>query len=96
MNTFNIFLSFCMPLTAVDSSAEKHQVARRSTFVSIVLNAVLMSFQITIGVIAHSQALVADGVHSLADLVSDFIVLLANRDSVAKPDADHTYGHSRY
>lgn len=96
MNTFNIFLSFCMPLTAVDSSAEKHQVARRSTFVSIVLNAVLMSFQITIGVIAHSQALVADGVHSLADLVSDFIVLLANRHSGAKPDADHNYGHSRY
>ncbi|MGF6753041.1 cation diffusion facilitator family transporter [Paraburkholderia sp. GAS42] len=85
-----------MSLAAVDPSAEKHQVARRSTFVSIVLNAVLMSLQIVIGVIAHSQALVADGVHSLADLVSDFVVLLANRHSGAKPDADHNYGHSRY
>jgi cation diffusion facilitator family transporter len=35
-------------------------------------------------------------VHSLSDLVSDFVVLLANRHSGAKPDADHNYGHSRY
>lgn len=77
-------------------SIEKHDVARKSTFVSIALNTVLMALQIVIGVIAHSQALVADGVHSLADLVSDFVVLIANRHSGAQPDADHNYGHSRY
>src|SRR5258706_5838270 len=85
-----------MSFAAADPSAEKHRVALRSTFVSIVLNAVLMTLQIAIGVFAHSQALVADGVHSLADLISDFVVLLANRHSGAKPDADHNYGHSRY
>ena len=82
--------------TAAAQSAEKHRVARKSTFVSICLNAVLMTLQIVIGMFAHSQALVADGVHSLADLVSDFVVLVANRHSGAKPDADHNYGHSRY
>ncbi|MBB5441819.1 cation diffusion facilitator family transporter [Paraburkholderia sp. WSM4177] len=55
-----------------------------------------MTLQIAIGTIAHSQALVADGIHSLADLISDFVVLIANRHSGAKPDADHNYGHSRY
>jgi cation diffusion facilitator family transporter len=85
-----------MTATLAAQSAEKHQVARKSTFVSIVLNMVLMALQIVIGVIAHSQALVADGVHSLADLVSDFVVLVANRHSGAEPDADHNYGHSRY
>jgi cation diffusion facilitator family transporter len=75
---------------------EKHRVARKSTFVSIVLNIVLMTAQIAIGVFAHSQALIADGVHSLADLISDFVVLIANRHSAAEPDADHNYGHSRY
>ncbi|MDR7006665.1 cation diffusion facilitator family transporter [Paraburkholderia strydomiana] len=55
-----------------------------------------MALQIAIGVFAHSQALVADGIHSLADLISDFVVLFANRHSGAKPDADHNYGHSRY
>ncbi|TCG02064.1 cation-efflux pump [Paraburkholderia strydomiana] len=84
-----------MPSAAVES-AEKHRVARKSTFVSIALNALLMALQIAIGVFAHSQALVADGIHSLADLISDFVVLFANRHSGAKPDADHNYGHSRY
>lgn len=85
-----------MPPTLASQSSEKHQVARKTTFVSIALNTVLMALQIVIGVVAHSQALVADGVHSLADLVSDFVVLIANRHSGAKPDADHNYGHSRY
>lgn len=85
-----------MSPTLAAQSEEKHQVARKTTFVSIALNTVLMTLQIVIGVVAHSQALVADGVHSLADLVSDFVVLLANRHSGAKPDADHNYGHSRY
>ncbi|MGV2293350.1 cation diffusion facilitator family transporter [Trinickia sp. YCB016] len=77
-------------------TTEKQVVARKTTFVSIVVNVVLATLQIFIGFIAHSQALIADGVHSLADLVSDFIVLIANKASGAKPDADHNYGHNRY
>src|SRR3984885_238377 len=82
--------------TLAAQSAEKHLVARKSTFVSIALNTALMTLQIVVGMFAHSQALVADGIHSLADLISDFVVLIANRHSGAKPDADHNYGHSRY
>jgi cation diffusion facilitator family transporter len=85
-----------MPSNQAVQTTEKQRVARKSTCVSIALNMLLMSMQIVVGVIAHSQALVADGVHSLADLVSDFVVLLANRHSGAEPDADHNYGHSRY
>jgi cation diffusion facilitator family transporter len=85
-----------MSPTLATQPTKKHDVARKTTFVSIALNTVLMTLQIVIGMVAHSQALVADGVHSLADLVSDFVVLLANRHSGAKPDADHNYGHSRY
>ena len=53
-------------------------------------------WQLVVGVFAHSQALIADGIHSLADIVSDFIVLIANRHAGAAPDVDHNYGHSRY
>lgn len=76
--------------------SEKQFVAKKTTWISIVLNTVLMGAQIAVGLFAHSQALVADGVHSLADLFSDFIVLAANRHSHAEPDQDHNYGHSRY
>lgn len=74
----------------------KQAVARKTTYASVALNLLLMTLQIAIGLVAHSQALVADGVHSLADLISDFIVLVANRASAEKPDADHNYGHGRY
>jgi cation diffusion facilitator family transporter len=85
-----------MSSTTAVSSSEKQRVARKTTFVSVGLNSVLVVLQIAVGVFAHSQALIADGIHSLSDLVSDFVVLLANRHSGAKPDADHNYGHSRY
>ncbi len=82
--------------TSAAPLSDKQQVARKTTFVSVGLNSVLVVLQIVVGVMAHSQALIADGVHSLSDLVSDFVVLIANRHSGAKPDADHNYGHSRY
>ncbi|WP_310632873.1 cation diffusion facilitator family transporter [Paraburkholderia sp.] len=85
-----------MASSVAETFSDKQRVARKTTLVSVALNAVLVVLQIIVGVIAHSQALIADGVHSLSDLVSDFVVLIANRHSGAKPDADHNYGHSRY
>jgi cation diffusion facilitator family transporter len=51
---------------------------------------------VIVGVIAQSQALIADGIHSLSDLIADFVVLLANRHSRKEADDDHHYGHHRY
>lgn len=75
---------------------ERQRVAERSTLVSVVLNLLLSLVQIVTGVLAHSQALIADGIHSLSDLVSDMVVLLANRHSHKDADDDHQYGHYRY
>jgi cation diffusion facilitator family transporter len=77
-------------------TAEKQEVARRTTWRSIAVNSVLTTAQLVVGFLAHSQALIADGVHSLADIVSDFIVLIANEHAGAAPDVDHNYGHNRY
>lgn len=70
--------------------------AKRSTWVSVVVNVVLSALQITIGVFAKSQALIADGIHSLSDLVSDFVVLLAGHHASKDADEDHPYGHQRF
>lgn len=75
--------------------AERNRVASRSTWVSVVVNVVLTAVQIVVGVLSKSQALVADGLHSLSDLISDFVVLFANRHSQKDPDAEHPYGHHR-
>jgi len=75
--------------------AERARAASRSTWVSVVVNVILSSAQIAVGVVSKSQALIADGIHSLSDLVADFVVLLANRHSQKDADADHPYGHQR-
>lgn len=76
--------------------AERAAAASRSTWVSVFVNLVLTSVQIAAGVLTKSQGLIADGIHSLSDLVADGVVLLANHHSQKDADADHHYGHHRY
>lgn len=78
------------------SARERADAASRSTWVSVVVNLVLTAAQISVGILAKSQGLVADGLHSLSDLVADFIVLLASRQSRKDADEDHPYGHQRF
>lgn len=78
------------------TAAQRAAAASRSTWVSAVVNVVLSTLQIVVGVLAKSQGLIADGVHSLSDLLSDFVVLLAARQSRKAADADHPYGHQRF
>lgn len=78
------------------SPAEAQAAGARSTWVSVWVNALLTIGQISAGVFSHSQGLIADGIHSLSDLMSDFVVLLAAHQSAKKADADHHYGHHRY
>ena len=75
---------------------ERSQAASRSTWVSVFVNVLLSAVQIIVGFISHSQGLIADGIHSLSDLLSDFVVLLARREAVKEADDDHPYGHQRY
>ncbi len=76
--------------------AERAAAARRSTWVSVGVNLGLSSVQVAVGLLARSQGLIADGIHSLSDLVADFIVLLASHHGAKDADADHPYGHQRF
>ncbi len=78
------------------TSADRRAAAARSTWISVWVNILLTMTQIGVGIAAKSQALVADGIHSLSDLVADFVVLLANRHSQKDADEDHPYGHQRF
>ena len=78
------------------SVAERTAAASRSTWVSVLVNIVLSVMQIGAGVMTKSQGLIADGVHSLSDLISDFVVLFAGHHSKKDADDDHPYGHHRF
>lgn len=77
-------------------ASERQAAALRSTLVSVLLNTLLSIAQFVIGILGNSAALVADAVHSMSDLLSDFIVLLANKHSAKAPDDKHPYGHHRF
>jgi cation diffusion facilitator family transporter len=76
--------------------AQRSAAASRSTWVSVAVNLVLTIAQVSAGIMAKSQGLIADGIHTLSDLVADFVVLFANHHSQKDADADHPYGHQRF
>lgn len=75
---------------------QRSQVARKSALISVVVNLFLSTRQIIAGLFSRSQGLIADGIHSLSDLIADFVVLIANKKSRKPSDSDHHYGHWRY
>jgi cation diffusion facilitator family transporter len=69
---------------------------RRVAVVSALVNLLLSLVQVVVGLIANSAALVADGIHSASDLLSDILVWFASRHASMAPDEDHPYGHGRF
>jgi cation diffusion facilitator family transporter len=78
------------------SVSARATAAARSTWLSVATNTLLAACQVAVGIASRSQGLVADGIHSLSDLVSDFIVLFASHHSKKAADQDHPYGHQRF
>ena len=68
----------------------------RATWVGLLVNVGLSILKIAAGTIGHSRAVVADGLHSLSDLVSDFAVLVGVRVWSKPADGCHPYGHQRF
>ena len=65
------------------------------TYFGMVVNVCLSLGKVVVGLVFHSLALFADGLHSLSDLITDFAVLLGAHLGAKEPDKDHPYGHGR-
>lgn len=73
----------------------RYKLARNVTLIGAMFNAILAFFKMLVGYIGHSGALFADGVHSLSDLLTDFLVIVAAKLGGKDADEDHPYGHRR-
>ena len=73
----------------------RYNEIRRVTVVGACINALLSALKLAFGYLAHSQALIADGLHSLSDLASDFLLLFAAKHATRDADEAHPYGHGR-
>lgn len=69
---------------------------RHVTYVGFWINAALVVLKLFFGYWGHSDALVADGYHSLSDFLTDFMVLYFIGISFKKADKDHPYGHGKF
>jgi cation diffusion facilitator family transporter len=73
----------------------RKQAMYQTSLVGALVNSVLSAGKIVFGYWGQSSALIADGVHSLADLITDLMVWFAARFSTQPADKDHPYGHGR-
>jgi cation diffusion facilitator family transporter len=72
------------------------KIAKKVTWIGFFTNLVLTAFKISAGVIGKSTAMLADGIHSLSDFITDLIVLMFINISGKERDSDHQYGHGKY
>ncbi len=75
---------------------QRSNASQRVTIIGTVVDFLLAIFKIIVGILGNSGALIADGIHSFSDLLSDGMILYANKHSAEVADAEHPYGHERF
>ncbi len=79
----------------LDFQGQGQRRGRLAAWISLIANIVLMIGKGAIGIWGGSRALVADAIHSAADLVGSIAVMIGLRVAQRPPDADHPYGHGK-
>jgi cation diffusion facilitator family transporter len=81
--------------TKIYHGNSERKAIRRITWIGLLCNVALSTIKSVTGLLAGSQALVADGIHSLSDITTDIAILLGERFWLAPADKNHPYGHRR-
>ena len=76
-------------------SDPKISMVTHAGWVGLVCNLFLAVFKGAAGIIGHSQAVLADALHSVSDIVTDIAVIFGARLWSAPADEDHPHGHGR-
>lgn len=79
-----------------DIQQQQTRAAHKVTLIGAALDGVLGIAKIIVGWISNSHALIADGIHSLSDLLTDALVIVVTHYGRQEPDEDHPYGHARF
>ncbi|MGN1276553.1 MAG: cation diffusion facilitator family transporter [Floccifex sp.] len=74
---------------------EFQKTANKVSFVSIIANVVLSVIKLFAGIIAHSNAMISDAIHSASDVFSTIVVIIGVHLASRQPDKEHPYGHER-
>lgn len=82
--------------TAILSDEQRARAAQRCTWVGFACNGVLSVLKILAGIIGHSGAMIADGVHSISDFLTDIVVIVFVGVSARGVNKVYRYGHGKF
>lgn len=74
---------------------EFQRVANRVSVITIIGNVLLSVLKLIAGIVANSNAMISDAIHSASDVFSTFVVMIGIKLSSKEPDKEHPYGHER-
>ena len=71
------------------------KIANKVSIVTIIENIILSVAKLVVGVVAHSNAMISDAIHSASDVFSTIVVIIGIKLASKEPDKEHPYGHER-
>ena len=77
-------------------AVNREQEIYRATWVGFFANLLLSAGKIAAGIIGRSGAMIADGIHSVSDFITDLVVMIFVKVSAMPKDDDHDYGHGKF
>lgn len=77
-------------------TSTNHKAKVQAYQVSLWVNTILPPLKLVVGFLGNSAALIADGINSLTDIISNLVVYLLLRVSGKPQDENHAYGHGKY
>jgi cation diffusion facilitator family transporter len=83
-------------MTELSEASRIKKLKAKASYVGAAVNVLQAAIKISFGILGQSAALIADGIHSLSDLLSDLLVIIAVRLGSREADREHPYGHRRF
>ncbi|MFA5036594.1 MAG: cation transporter, partial [Candidatus Izemoplasmatales bacterium] len=77
-------------------NASEQKIITKVSIWTMILNFILASMKIIMGIIGRSSAIISDAVNSISDVVTALAVMIMGRFSRKEKDVDHQYGHEKY
>lgn len=77
------------------TETDYQRTANKVSLITIFVNLALSAIKILAGIIAHSQAMISDAIHSASDVFSTVVVIIGIKLASKAPDKQHPYGHER-
>ena len=79
----------------IGTNKDFQKVANRVSVITIIGNVVLAVFKLMAGIVAHSNAMISDAIHSASDVFSTIVVIIGFKFASKESDKEHPYGHER-